>query len=100
QPISIVADEKGVNIAFPQPEALPPPLITLDKVSVGYEPGKPILRNLDLRLDPDDRIALLGSNGNGKSTFIKLLAGRLGAMQGEVRKSSKMRVGYFAQHQT
>jgi ATP-binding cassette subfamily F protein 3 len=100
QPISLVADEKGINISFPQPEALPPPLITLDKVSVGYEPGKPILKNLDLRLDPDDRIALLGSNGNGKSTFIKLLAGRLGAMQGEVRKSSKMRVGYFAQHQT
>jgi ATP-binding cassette subfamily F protein 3 len=100
QPISLIAEEKGVNISFPQPEALPPPLITLDKVSVGYETGKPILKNLDLRLDPDDRIALLGANGNGKSTFIKLLAGRLGAMHGEVRKSPKMRVGYFAQHQT
>ena len=100
QPISIIAEEKGVNISFPQPEALPPPLITLDHVSVGYEPGKPILKNLDLRLDPDDRIALLGANGNGKSTFVKLLAGRLGAMHGEVRKSPKMRVGYFAQHQT
>ncbi|TDQ78587.1 ATP-binding cassette subfamily F protein 3 [Dongia mobilis] len=100
QPISVIAEEKGVNISFPQPEALPPPLITLDRVSVGYEPGKPILRNLDLRLDPDDRIALLGANGNGKSTFVKLLAGRLAAMSGEVRKSSKIRVGYFAQHQT
>jgi ATP-binding cassette subfamily F protein 3 len=100
QPISVIAEEKGVNISFPQPEALPPPLITLDRVSVGYEPGKPILKNLDLRLDPDDRIALLGANGNGKSTFVKLLAGRLAAMSGEVRKSSKIRVGYFAQHQT
>ncbi|MBK8159477.1 MAG: ABC-F family ATP-binding cassette domain-containing protein [Rhodospirillaceae bacterium] len=100
QPIALVADEKGINISFPQPEALAPPLITIDHVSVGYEPGKPILKNLDLRLDPDDRIALLGSNGNGKSTFIKLLAGKLAPMSGDMRKSSKLRVGYFAQHQT
>jgi ATP-binding cassette, subfamily F, member 3 len=72
----------------------------LDHVAVGYEPGKPILKKMDLRLDPDDRIALLGANGNGKSTFVKLLAGRLEPMEGDVRQSSKIRIGYFAQHQT
>jgi ATP-binding cassette subfamily F protein 3 len=98
-PITVTVEERGVEFDFPTPAELPPPLITLDKVDVGYEPGKPILKRLDLRLDPDDRIALLGSNGNGKSTFVKLLAGRLAAMSGEMRRSSKLRVGYFAQHQ-
>ena len=62
---------------FPDPPRLPPPLISLERVSVGYVPGRPVLSRLDLRLDPDDRIALLGANGNGKSTFARLLAGRL-----------------------
>ncbi len=67
----------------------------------GYEPGKPILKNLDLRLDPDDRIALLGSNGNGKSTFVKLLAEQPGA-DGPATCATppRSRVGCFAQHQT
>lgn len=99
QPIAVAAEERGVEFEFPEPVELPPPLMTLDHVAVGYEPGKPILRKLDLRLDPDDRIALLGANGNGKSTFVKLLAGKLDPMEGEVRRSSKIRVGYFAQHQ-
>ncbi len=99
KPIAVAAEERGVEFDFPEPAELPPPLMTLDHVAVGYEPGKPILRKLDLRLDPDDRIALLGSNGNGKSTFVKLLAQRLQPMEGEVRRSSKIRVGYFAQHQ-
>jgi ATP-binding cassette subfamily F protein 3 len=99
KPIAVAAEERGVEFDFPEPAELPPPLMTLDHVSVGYEPGKPILRKLDLRLDPDDRIALLGANGNGKSTFVKLLAQRLQPMEGEVRRSSKIRVGYFAQHQ-
>ncbi|TXH34950.1 MAG: ABC-F family ATP-binding cassette domain-containing protein [Rhodospirillaceae bacterium] len=98
-PITVAVEERGIEFDFPTPAELPPPLITLDQVDVGYEPGKPILKRLDLRLDPDDRIALLGSNGNGKSTFVKLLAGRLAAMNGEMRRSSKLRVGYFAQHQ-
>ncbi|MDY0881340.1 ABC-F family ATP-binding cassette domain-containing protein [Dongia soli] len=98
-PITATVEERGIEFDFPVPAELPPPLITLDKVDVGYEPDKPILKRLDLRLDPDDRIALLGSNGNGKSTFVKLLAGRLAAMSGEMRRSSKLRVGYFAQHQ-
>ncbi len=98
-PITVPIEERGVEFDFPTPVELPPPLITLDHVDVGYEAGKPILKRLDLRLDPDDRIALLGANGNGKSTFVKLLAGRLSPMTGEMRRSSKLRVGYFAQHQ-
>ncbi|HVO04380.1 MAG TPA: ABC-F family ATP-binding cassette domain-containing protein [Candidatus Cybelea sp.] len=100
QPIAVAAEERGVEFDFPEPAELPPPLMTLDHVAVGYEPGKPVLKKLDLRLDPDDRIALLGANGNGKSTFVKLLASRLDPMEGEIRRSSKIRVGYFAQHQT
>jgi ATP-binding cassette subfamily F protein 3 len=100
QPIAVAAEERGVEFDFPEPQELPPPLMVLDHVAVGYEPGKPVLKKLDLRLDPDDRIALLGANGNGKSTFVKLLAQRLQPMEGEVRRSSKIRVGYFAQHQT
>jgi ATP-binding cassette subfamily F protein 3 len=100
EPIAAAVEERGIEFEFPEPVELPPPLMTLDHVAVGYEPGKPILKKLDLRLDPDDRIALLGANGNGKSTFVKLLAGRLDPMDGNVRQSSKIRIGYFAQHQT
>ena len=70
----------------------------MEKVSVGYD-GKAILKNLSLTIADDDRIGLLGSNGNGKSTFAKLVAGRLEAMDGQVRRSSKLEVGFFAQHQ-
>jgi ATP-binding cassette, subfamily F, member 3 len=100
KPIAAAIVEKGISITFPETEALAPPLITLDHVAVGYAPGKPVLKQLDFRIDPDDRIALLGSNGNGKSTLVKLLAGRLQPMAGELRRGSKIRVGYFAQHQT
>jgi ATP-binding cassette, subfamily F, member 3 len=78
---------------------LSPPLITLDRASVGYAPGKPVLSRLDLRLDPDDRVALLGGNGNGKTTFARLLAGRLAPLSGQVTRSPKLACGYFAQHQ-
>jgi ATP-binding cassette subfamily F protein 3 len=83
---------------FPTPEALSPPIIRLEDVNVGYD-GKAILRGLDLRIDQDDRIALLGQNGEGKSTFAKLLSDRLEPMSGRKLASSKLRVGYFAQHQ-
>ncbi len=83
---------------FPEPEELSPPIIRLENASVGYD-GKTILRNLDLRIDQDDRIALLGANGQGKSTFAKLLADRLTVMSGDKYTSSKLRVGFFAQHQ-
>ncbi|MCW5746402.1 MAG: ABC-F family ATP-binding cassette domain-containing protein [Alphaproteobacteria bacterium] len=99
EPIVPVAEEAPVEFAFPSPDKLPPPLITMDRAAVGYQPDTPVLRKLDLRIDMDDRIALLGQNGNGKSTFIRLLAGRLAPMDGAVRKSSKLRVGYFSQQQ-
>ncbi len=98
KPIAEIYEEASVRIAFPEPEELAPPLITLDGVSVGYD-GKSVLKNLSLRIDQEDRIALLGSNGNGKSTFAKLIAGRLSAMAGTLSKSGKLRIGYFAQHQ-
>jgi len=98
-PASIMADDPSMAFEFPAPAELSPPLISLDNVSVGYEPGKPILNRLDLRIDPDDRIALLGSNGNGKSTFAKLMAGRLDPMNGAQHRASRLRCGFFAQHQ-
>ena len=76
-----------------------PPLIALDNASVGYSEGQPVLKRLGLTLDMEDRIALLGENGNGKTTLLRLLMGELKAMSGAVRHSSKMRVGYFAQEQ-
>lgn len=100
EPLSALAEEQTVQFNFPNPTDLAPPLITMEKLSVGYEEGKPILRNLGLRIDLDDRIVLLGQNGNGKSTFAKLLSGRLGAMDGEIIHSRKLQIGYFAQHQT
>jgi len=100
EPIAAAAEDQFVNLDFPKPDQLPPPLITLDELDAGYEPGKPILKRLDLRIDMEDRIGLLGANGNGKSTLVKLLADRLKPMEGRLRKSSKLRIGYFAQHQT
>jgi ATP-binding cassette subfamily F protein 3 len=97
--IDIPLDEHVQPIKLPRPDETSPPLLTLEHVSVGYTPGKPILSNVSLRLDPDDRIALLGQNGNGKSTMAKLLAGKLDAMSGEQVRSKKLTTGYFAQHQ-
>ncbi|MDB5395898.1 MAG: glycosyl transferase family 1 [Rhodospirillales bacterium] len=93
-----VIGERVVKFDFPTPLELAPPLVTLEGVDVGYD-GKPVLRGLNLRIDGDDRIALLGANGNGKSTLVKLLAGRLATMGGRLVKSGKLKVGYFAQHQ-
>ncbi|HEY4125402.1 MAG TPA: ABC-F family ATP-binding cassette domain-containing protein [Rhizomicrobium sp.] len=98
-PVSIALDEHVAPIKIPQPEEANPPLITMDNASVGYEPGKPILTGISLRFDPDDRIALLGKNGNGKSTLAKLLVGKLEAMGGEMVRARKLIPGYFAQHQ-
>ena len=85
---------------LPSPERpLPPPLIRLERANVGYETGKPILRNLNLRMDLDDRIGLLGVNGAGKSTFAKMIAGALNVSEGELHRDRKMRVGWFHQHQ-
>jgi ATP-binding cassette, subfamily F, member 3 len=99
EPVVLAAREPPAQILFPDPPRLSPPLITLERASVGYAPGKPVLSRLDLRLDPDDRIALLGANGNGKTTFARLLAGRLPPLTGQVTQSPKLACGYFAQHQ-
>jgi ATP-binding cassette subfamily F protein 3 len=91
--------DASVVFDFPSPKELRPPLIVLEGVSIGYAPGAPVLSRLNLRIDPDDRIALVGRNGNGKTTLARLLAGQLQPMSGAVAASGKLRVGYFAQHQ-
>ena len=93
-----VVEDHVTRFAFPEPAQLSPPILNLERVSVGYG-GPPILRDLNLRVDMDDRIALLGANGNGKSTLAKLIAGRLETSGGQVARNTKLRVGYFAQHQ-
>lgn len=97
-PITAPEDAKKVVFTFPAPEELAPPIINLDGAAVGYG-GAPVLKRLNLRIDQDDRIALLGRNGEGKSTLSKLLAGKLQACEGKLSRSSKLRIGYFAQHQ-
>ena len=98
--VDAVMADRMTKFTFPEPEEEKSPLMTLERVDAGYEPGKPVLKRLDLRIDADDRIALLGANGNGKSTLVKLLSGRLKPLGGKIHKSGKMRVGYFAQFQT
>jgi len=98
QPIAEMANDPSLSFDFPDPDQLRPPLITLDLASVGYA-ETPILKRLNLRIDPDDRIALLGRNGNGKTTLARLLAAQLAPMEGDMNSSGKMRVGYFTQYQ-
>ncbi len=97
-PITAPEEAKKVVFTFPEPEELSPPIINMDGAAVGYG-GPPVLRRLSLRIDQDDRIALLGRNGEGKSTLSKLLAGKLEACEGRIHRSNKLRIGYFAQHQ-
>ena len=100
EPVAAVVAEEVRPIEFTAPaKTLSPPIIALDDVAAGYEPGRPVLRRLTLRIDDDDRIALLGANGNGKSTLAKLLAGRLQPLSGRVTRAQKLAIGYFAQHQ-
>jgi len=96
--IESVIEDTPTRFAFPEPLQLSPPILTLERVDVGYG-ATPILRGLSLRIDMDDRIALLGANGNGKSTLAKLVAGRLAPMAGTMLHGAKLKVGYFAQHQ-
>ncbi len=91
-------DAARTVFSFPEPEELSPPIISCEGVSVGYD-GKAVLKNLNLRIDQDDRIALLGKNGQGKSTLAKLLSDRLKPMSGQMTTSRKLRIGFFAQHQ-
>jgi ATP-binding cassette subfamily F protein 3 len=98
--IAPLAPEEEITFEFPDPEELAPPIVTAENAAIGYAPGKPVLSRLSLRIDMDDRIALLGPNGNGKSTLLKLLARRLEPQAGSVRRPGKLRVGYFDQEQT
>ena len=98
--VDAVIAERVTAFSFPEPKEMKPPLIRLSHVDAGYIEGKPVLRNLNLTINPHDRIALLGANGNGKSTLIKILSDRLAPMAGEVYKSGKLKIGYFAQFQT
>ena len=98
QPIAAAIEDPSLAFEFPDPQELRPPLITLDMAAVGYD-SRPILQRLNLRIDPDDRVALLGRNGNGKTTLARLLAGQLPAVEGAMTASGKMNVGYFTQYQ-
>jgi len=98
EPIAPAIEGRVAPIRFPEPEALAPPLMQIEQAEAGYD-GRAVLRRLDLRIDQDDRIALLGANGEGKSTLARLIAGRLQPLTGLRRVSSKLRTGYFAQHQ-
>ncbi|WP_181707420.1 ABC-F family ATP-binding cassette domain-containing protein [Chthonobacter rhizosphaerae] len=98
--IDAVVEDHVEPITFPPPRAkIAPPILVFDKLTVGYDPARPVLRNLSLRIDDDDRIALLGKNGNGKSTLAKLIAGRLEPFDGDVTRATKIEIAYFAQHQ-
>jgi ATP-binding cassette subfamily F protein 3 len=100
KPVTALVTQDVHEISFPTPEKmLSPPIIAVDNVSVGYDPAKPVLNRVTLRIDTDDRIALLGANGNGKSTLVKLLANKLPPFSGHVTRAEKLSVGYFAQHQ-
>ena len=100
KPVTALVTQEVQEISFPPPEKmLSPPIIALDDVSVGYELRRPVLDRITLRIDTDDRIALLGANGNGKSTLVKLLANKLSPFSGQVTRAEKLSVGYFAQHQ-
>jgi len=98
EPIAEAVDDPTLSFHFPNPAELKPPLLSLDDAAVGYD-DTAILKQLNLRLDPSDRMALLGRNGNGKTTLARLLASQLPAMEGALSKSGKLSVGYFTQYQ-
>ena len=99
EPVAAAMEDPTLRFDFPNPNELRPPLIVADDAAVGYVADTPVLSKLNFRIDPDDRIAFLGRNGNGKTTLARLLAGQLPAMAGEMTSSGKLKVGYFAQHQ-
>src|ERR1700726_4985126 len=100
KPVAALVPQDVREITFPAPEKiLSPPIIAVDDVSVGYDRKSPVLNHVTLRIDNDDRIALLGANGNGKSTLVKLLANRLAPFSGTITRAEKISIAYFAQHQ-
>jgi ATP-binding cassette subfamily F protein 3 len=96
--IESVVEDTVTRFNFPEPAMMAPPILSMEQVSCGYD-GRVILKGISIRIDMEDRIALLGANGNGKSTLAKLIAGRMDVMGGQMRRGPKLRVGYFAQHQ-
>ena len=99
KPVEVMLDEHSLPFSFPEPKhRMASPMINLENVSVGYG-STPVLSRITQRIDPDDRIALVGVNGNGKSTFAKLLAGELKKMDGVLQRGKKLEIAYFAQHQ-
>lgn len=98
--VDAVIAHRAVNFTFPNPDKISSPMVSIDNADVGYEDGNPILSSVHESIDRDDRIAILGANGNGKSTMMKLIAGKLGVMEGNLFRSNKLRIGYFSQHQT
>ena len=96
--IEALVEDTPTRLEFPAPRALSPPLLTLEDVAIGYG-ERPVLRRVSLRLDPDDRIALLGRNGNGKTTLARVIAARLATMGGRLWRAPGVAVGYFAQTQ-
>ncbi len=96
---AVIAD-RSITFKFPQPEEMAPPLLSISQVELGYGDDESVLNDINERIDMDDRIALLGANGNGKSTFMKFIAGRLKPRKGEMTHTSKLRIGYFSQHLT
>jgi ATP-binding cassette, subfamily F, member 3 len=100
KPVAALVREEVREITFPTPEKmLSPPIIAVDNAAVGYDPQVPVLKRVTLRIDNDDRVALLGANGNGKSTLVKLLADRLRPFSGAITRAEKLSIAYFAQHQ-
>jgi ATP-binding cassette, subfamily F, member 3 len=96
---AVIAD-RAVKFMFPNPDKIPSPMISINHADVGYTEGKSVLKRVHRNIDHDDRIALLGVNGEGKSTMMKLIADRLPVMKGDIVRSGKLRIGYFSQHQT
>ena len=98
--VNAVIADRAVHFTFPNPPEIASPMISMNHADIGYAPGQPVLRDVYESIDNDDRIALLGANGNGKSTLMKLIAGKLAPLSGDVHRSNKLRIGYFSQHQT
>ncbi|MEM8985989.1 MAG: ABC-F family ATP-binding cassette domain-containing protein [Pseudomonadota bacterium] len=99
QPIATITEEQTLPFHFPSPKQMAPPIIRLVEADLGYAEGEAVLNKLTLRVDHDDRIALLGPNGEGKSTLAKALCGKLAPLTGNLYKHKKLEIGYFAQHQ-
>lgn len=99
QPIAALMEDPSLSFDFPSPDALRAPMIALDGAAIAYGDAAPVLRRVSLRINPDDRLALLGRNGNGKTTLARLLAGQLQPVEGDMQAPLKLKVGYFTQYQ-